>query len=319
MLTASVKAYMNYIENCFPVRFWYITPDMGYYSYADMAEYLCKKGCRGIINVSTDNLPEIMEICERNRVYLIQLWDITGDTDILEHLFSNQYFLGILQNDDEGASFLMAETLAAAGCKSALILNYSYMMQNTQAHNIRSRYFFRGFKTAGTVKELKVSDYKKTLIFLSSEGIRYDALVFTRAYSGMTLDEIKKLPGNGRMKFVYFNADENTRSDLQEKNAVLVACGQQNVFGLAFACVFSAIQGYPVRGIHISCPYLYLESEKDYDLYRQWCVDRMPYDADDLKTIIKKLPGQSEIITEYARKYSVQWLEEKTEGKNRRK
>ena len=282
----------------------------GLNSYIEIVREFCKNGGDVLINVETEDLYEIMKICEMNGVYLLQMWEMSDDTDILYRLYGNPYFLGYIVSDEEAAGQKMAEQIRSAGCLNNVVMTFQQGNVKNMVHHLRKEEFCKGLEPLVPVSVLEISRFDEGIKYLAKLNIEIDGLLLSRFIVEYSLDTIKSIIGNPEMKFTYFDTNEHTREELEDGDLVMVSCGQQNVFILAvtYADAFIENQKESTKKLEITCPYLNITSTEEYDLYQKNCLQQMPYSAENINILKESLKNDTNLLEEYAESYSIEWL-----------
>lgn len=275
------------------------------------AEQFCAEGGDVLISWDAKNLPEILQICEENQVYLLQIWEMNADTDIRERALNHEYFLGYLLSDDMDAGEKMVQSLRADGCEEISILTFHPEEENSSVQQRRKISFQAALEPESPVINLEVYSFSEGIRYLARLNRKTDGLLLSERimeYSARTASEILR---NEKMKFAYFDLSDYTREDLEAGVVTMAACGQQNVLELAVAYADAFIKNgkNPGEKLQIMCPYLYLTSGEEFDLYQRLCVEKMAYSEDMIRELIDSLADGTDRLEEYAQNYSLPWLE----------
>ena len=275
------------------------------------AEQFCAGGGDVLISWDAKNLPEILQICEENQVYLLQIWEMSADTDIRERALNHEYFLGYLLSDDMDAGEKMVQSLRADGCEEISILTFHPEEENSSVQQRRKISFQAALEPESPVINLEVYSFSEGIRYLARLNRKTDGLLLSERimeYSERTASEILR---NEKMKFAYFDLSDYTREDLEAGVVTMAACGQQNILELAVAYADAFIKNgkNPGEKLQIMCPYLYLTSGEEFDLYQRLCVEKMAYSEDMIRELIDSLADGTDRLEEYAQNYSLPRLE----------
>lgn len=58
----------------------------------------------------------------------------------------------------------------------------------------------------------------------------------------------------------------------------------------------------------IKCPYLYITSAKEYDLYQRMCIEQLPYSVEYLKEMIGNSENIGDLLSDAVKDYNLEWL-----------
>lgn len=277
----------------------------------EMIEEFCRNEGDVLINVDSQDFTEIMQTCEQYQVYLLQMWEMSMDTDILEKAMAHQYFLGCMLSDDLGAGAKMAAALKDGGSRNISILTYYLENNMSNAQQRRNWGFREALEPEGPEANLEIYSFDKGIRYLSRLDEKIDGLLLSERIHEYSVQTAKEIIGNENMKFSYFDVNEFTRDDLEEGSLAMVACGQQNVVELAVAYAYAFVENGMCweEKLDIVCPYLYLDSVEEFDLYQALCVEEPVYSEEMLYQLINSLKDSTDLLVEYAQDYSLEWLE----------
>ncbi len=275
------------------------------------AEQFCAEGGDVLISWDAKNLPEILQICEENQVFLLQIWEMSADTDIRERALKHKYFLGYLLSDEMEAGEKMAQSLREDGCEEISILTFHPEEENSSIQQRRKISFQAALEPANPQINLEVYSFSEGIRYLARLNREIDGLLLSERimeYSAQTASEIL---GNEKMKFAYFDVNDYTREDLEAGVVTMAACGQQNILELAVAYADAFVKNgkNPGEKLQIMCPYLYLTSGEEFDRYQRLCVEKPAYSEEMVLELIDSLADGTDRLEEYAQNYSLSWLE----------
>ena len=306
-----LKQYIAYVETYFPVEIEVITPSMGYNSYTEITKKLCRNHAQIILNATTDEISEILDICEEKEVYLMQFWDMPEDTDLLEKCRNSSYFLGYIKNNEKQAIREMAKVFGEANCRNILILENYYLGQSSTVHKIRSSQMLKELEKILPDCKVKVIRGARSQFAavqnLVRQGIIPDGIFLTTGINDAELGDIKEVLGNENVQLAWFNANRKIEEQLKKGNHITVACGQNNIFGLAFAVAWRFLTtGYKEDSmIEMECNYLIVSSLEDYEKLLSKTIEKVPYDYSELMEISDSLSSGTEVLARYCQKYSL--------------
>lgn len=312
-LCRSIAVYAEQLEEILDIDLQILSmTETGSNSYTEIARKFCRSGGDILINVETEDLHEIMKICEESGVYLLQMWESTNDTDILYRLYGNQYFLGSIVSNEEEAGRKMAEAIVNAGCATNAVMTFQQGNSKSMVHHLRREAFCEGLDPIVPISVLEISRFDEGIKYLAKLDDKIDGLLLGSGVAEYSLETIKLMLGNPEMKFTYFDMEKDTRKELDNGDLVMVSCGQQNVFILAvtYAAAFMENEKKDVEKLNIICPYLNVTSAEEYDIYQEKCIQQMPYSADQIRKLKESLKNNTDLLKEYADSYSISWLKQ---------
>jgi len=314
MLGESVFAYADYIEQHFNVKFEFATFEQGLDPMV-MVQHLLDANVDAIINVSTGSLPELVELCEANKVYLLQIWDTPYDTDILEKYIGSSYYLGQIMLNERQASYQLAEALLNHGCESIAVISQPDTWSWVRVHKVRADHlidFIKRTNKQALSIDISLRNNSPVIETLAQQGRNLDGLVTTENNFHRPLEEIQDILGNDDIKLAHFDLTPESRDNFMKGNLVAASCGHHNIVGLAFSYLYylSTIDWQYEKKLDLMCDYLILRSVEDYDFYMETCVETMPYSAEQLDELIESLHNGTELLEFYCNNYSLDQLRE---------
>ena len=281
----------------------------GYMDYEKMIEDFRQKGGKVLINILTENLWEIMQVCEKNDIYLLQMWEMPEDTDMVERLNVDPYFLGYLINNEQKACNDMSKAIKRAGCTQPVILTSSYGNKNNNVHHLRNESFESGLLPNHPVISLEVSDFKDGLYWMKKRGVSMDGILSSIGFHWDSLANIENELELSPLRLACFDMDQWSEENFRSGNLVMVSCGQQNILALAVVYADAFLNGdVKQTRIELTCPYMEVTSVEEYELYEKMCVQRMPYSLDDIKKMYDSLAESNKVLREYSNYYNMKWL-----------
>ena len=142
---------------------------------------------------------------------------------------------------------------------------------------------------------------------LVRQGIIPDGIFLTTGINDAELGDIKEVLGNENVQLAWFNANRKIEEQLKKGNHITVACGQNNIFGLAFAVAWRFLTtGYKEDSmIEMECNYLIVSSLEDYEKLLSKTIEKVPYDYSELMEISDSLSSGTEVLARYCQKYSL--------------
>ncbi len=285
---------------------------------AEMVENFCQEGGDVLINVVSQDFPEIMQICEQYQVYLLQMWEMSMDTDILEKAMNHQYFLGCILSDDDDAADKMAEALNGEGSEEIAILTYNYENNMSNAQQRRNLSFRKALGEREPAANLEIYSFDEGIRYLARLNERIDGLLMSERLMEYSVQTAKEIMGKEAIKFAYFDVNEFSLEDLEEGSLAMVACGQQNVVELAVAYADAFVENGKCweEKLMLECPYIYLTSPEEYDRYQEFCVAEPAYSEAMVSRLVDSLEDGIGLLEEYAKSYSLSWLEEQKSSEN---
>lgn len=277
----------------------------------EMIDGFCREGGDVLINVDSLDFTEILQICEENQVYLLQMWEMSMDTDIVEKAMSHRYFLGCLLSDDMGAAKEMAGALKESGCRDISTLAYYWANNMSNAQQRRNLCFHEALGPGTPTANLEIYSFDEGIRYLAGLETRIDGLLLSEKIEEYSVQTAKEIMENEKLKFAYFDVNEFTRPDLEEGSLVMVSCGQQNIVQLAvaYACAFVEKGKPEMEKLNLACPYIYITSPEEYDLYQRLCVEEPAYSEEMMCKLMDSLEENTDLLVEYAQSYSLPWLE----------
>ena len=279
---------------------------------AEMVEEFGRDGGDVLINVVSQDFTEIMQICEEYQVYLLQMWEMSMDTDILEKAMNHQYFLGCILSDDDDAAEKMAEALSGEGSEEIAILTYNYENSMSKAQQRRNLSFQRALGEQDPTANLEIYSFDEGIRYLARLNDKVDGLLMSERLMEYSVQEAEEIIGEEDIKFAYFDVNEFSRGDLAEGSLAMVSCGQQNVVELAVAYADAFVENGKrwEDKLMLECPYIYLTSPEEFDRYQELCVADPAYSEAMISRLIDSLEDGTGLLEEYAGSYSLSWLEE---------
>lgn len=282
----------------------------GYIDYEEMIDQFASSGGKVLINIITEDILEILQFCEKNEVYLLQMWEMPQDTDVLDRLNNSPYFLGYMISDEKKACHDMAKAIQDSGSKHTAVIIQSTDNINCNVHFLRCSEFENGLGREHIATVLKIAWFSEGIKYLKNMDIPIDSILSSMGMSYAPLSQIKSDLGNPSIKFACFDTDSHTKTDLENGDLVMVSCGQQHVFILAsvYAYAFTHNQVNRQEKVEIICPYLEITSLEEYELYQEMCVQNIPYSAEELIFLTNHIKNNNNMLTQYANSFNIEWL-----------
>lgn len=288
-LSERVKEYVDRMENFLDADLR-VLEIWGENDLLDMTEEFCREG-DVLINVVSSEFTDILRICEEHQVYLLQMWEMSMDTDILEKAANHRYYLGSMLSDDADAGRKMVDALEKQGCRDISILTYYWGDSLSDAQKRRNVSFQEALEPEGPAANLELYSFDGGIRHLARLDRTIDGLLLSERLSEYSVQEAKNIMNNPQMKVAYFDINEYTRGDLEEGSLVMNVCGQQNVAELAVAYAYAFVENGKSwkEKIDLACPYLYLTSAEEFDLYQELCVKESAYSEEMMVRLIDSL------------------------------
>lgn len=268
------SAYQRYLEYLAPYCGWEIS--YGTYVTAEdiqsEAENLIQKGCQVIM--TTIASASLIQLCEKNQVYLAQWGSPVADPDLKATLEKSPYWVGCSTVDDYSSGRAMVDTLYDLGCRNIMALAPA---AGNSCHDLR----WSGIQDAAADHEdMKiVAEFRNASLAANCPGAiqnalamfpEMDGVVVTGASSGTLEAVVQTLDTEGvigQVLHATLDIQPDTDVYLDEGSLSFIGGGQYpEVCFLAICCV-NAVDGAIELPIQIDSQFINVIGSEGYQDY----------------------------------------------------
>lgn len=291
-LGASVKKNLEYLGkqfNCEMVFSAAYLPE----DVVTETENLIQNGVEGIMTLGMS--ASVVEKCDAAGVYLAQFCNETTDEEILGMMKASDYFVGMVNENDEACGAAMVDDLYERGCRNIVWLAPAAGMSTNHDNRVR------GIESALTkYSDLNVlTNYRgdEMADALTSFAVTYpdmDGIILTGGANGGT-EEIYQVMSSeglaGNVLFATIDIGEGTGERLESGDLGWIGGGQFPTSGIAFSLLYNALTGNKILEDNTQVllrEFMVLQSTEDYSNYVTYVEgDIPPYTGDEIKALIK--------------------------------
>ncbi len=286
--------------------FEYISPEMGMEfnfvvalnqdEMVSQTESLIEAGVKGIISYQVTST--MMQLCEKNQVYLAQFGAAIYDTELKEYLEGCEYWLGDSDFDHYETGVLIADALNENGCKNVITLGIA---AGNPLHDLRLKGIQEEIGKFGDMNIIGeylgntasvAQEYSEQVTNFITMYPELDGIAMTGASNGCmeaVLQAIDTAGKTGEIKLATLDVVEGTDTYLSEGSLVYTMGGQypEPIF-------VAIIMGDVIRGsidldgekmALLGKSIIEIKGLEGYELYKEYVVNEFPFTAEELKTV----------------------------------
>ncbi len=291
-LSTSIKKNMDYIGTQFNCEMVYgeaLTAEAA----ISATENLIQAGCEGIISLFV--YADMVEQCNKAGVYLAQFCNGTTDAELLASEKASDYFVGIVNENDQACGAAMVDDLYERGCRNIVWLAPAAGMSTN--HDNRVRGIEEALKKYSDLNVLSSYRGDDSPAAMETYAVTYpdmDGIILTGGAGGGTESFYQVMTSEGLSErgviFATIDIGEGTGDRLKAGDLGWIAGGQFPTSGIAFTLVYNAIEGNKIMEdptVVVDREFMVLQSYEDYENYVKYVAgDIPPYTGDELKALI---------------------------------
>ena len=282
-------------------------------------ENLIARGCNGIIicNCTDAVVPKLVKICEEAKVPLALYFRKINDPEIKKYAESSPYFLGTCSEDEVAVGYSLGTVLAKKGCKNAILINYNKGDTTAEARAVGYRKAFseNNINLIGEQWDILTAEKSADAVqsFLAAFP-EIDAIAIGGGGGEPMTGAIRVVKNHGKIGKIQITGSDfglDIEQNLERQEVSAMSGGHWTDPFFVYMLMYNYLIGTPLKtdgpGNLVMEP-LYLSSVQDAKDYQTWCLDDHPYNAEEIKNMVKKYnTGFSfEDLQKIASSYSLQ-------------
>lgn len=310
LLGTSVKKNLEYIGrefNCEMVFSAAYLPE----DIVSETENLIQSGIDGIMTLGIN--ANMIEQCDKAGVYLAQFCNETTEAELLGMMKASEYFVGMVNENDEACGEAMVDDLYARGCRNIVWL--SLQAGASANHDNRVRGIEKAIEKYSDLNVL--SNYRGTDMAdaLTNFAVIYpemDGIITTGGAAEEIYQVISSEGLTGKVIFATIDIGEGTGERLESGDLGWIGGGQFPTSSIAFSLLYNAITGNKILEDNTQVllrQFMVLQNIEDYNNYVKYVEgDIPPYTGDEIKALIKAFNPDASInlYNNYNNSYSIE-------------
>lgn len=294
-LGGEYKKYFEYIGPEMGMEFNFVVA-LNQDEMVSQTESLIEAGVKGIISYQVTST--MMQLCEKNQVYLAQFGAAIYDTELKEYLEGCEYWLGDSDFDHYETGVLIADALNENGCKNVITLGIA---AGNPLHDLRLKGIQEEIGKFGDMNIIGeylgntasvAQEYSEQVTNFITMYPELDGIAMTGASNGCmeaVLQAIDTAGKTGEIKLATLDVVEGTDTYLSEGSLVYTMGGQypEPIF-------VAIIMGDVIRGsidlggekmALLGKSIIEIKGLEGYELYKEYVVNEFPFTAEELKAV----------------------------------
>lgn len=293
-LGSEYKEYFDYISSAFGIDFNLVvavTQD----EMISQTESLIESGVQGIISYQVTS--SMMQLCEKNNVYLAQFAASIEDKELKSYLDECQYWLGTSDYDHYKCGVSMVDALHEAGCKNVITLGIA---AGNPLHDLRlkgSQEQIEKYDDMNMIGEYLgntasvAQEYSEQVTNFISMYPELDGITMTGASNGCmeaVLQAIDTAGKTGEIKLATLDVVEGTDTYLEEGSLIFTLGGQYPEVVFVAIMMADTIRGNLDLGeedLNLIGNFIEINGIEGYELYKEYIMNEFPYTVEELQAI----------------------------------
>lgn len=304
-LGASCKAMLDAAAETLGVTLIYDEQEHVSEQVVSGVENLCAAGVDGIVicNSADSEMASVIKTCDEYGVYVSQFFRVISDEEIAAQALASPYYVGCTHEAEVDNGYNLGKILIEE--KGARHIGWTAWRVGDTTSLARQE----GYQKAvdewneenpdDLVELYPLSDDKYTSeeARAAVEGLidtypEMDAIIVVGG-GGMALDgTLAAIDGRGKTGDYYVVSTDfttNLGEQLANNEIAAMSGGHYADPLFSFMMVYNTIKGNYIRPeesyYEIMFPYLYVASTEDYNIYEQYFVEDLPYNAEEIQTM----------------------------------
>lgn len=262
---------------------------------------LIEDGCDGILLMPTAEyiLPQVAEMCDEANVYWVIIMRSVQDPQILDLLFSSEYFVGMVMENDEATGYELMKTLGKNGKKHVVLVS---PIKTDPVGEARERGIYRAAEEYGMeiVAEIRNAKTKEQIYHSLTDTLiarpDIDAVFRVGSYYYSSTEIMQAIEESGRadvIQYVTIDFERMKETSFRESIVPAVAGGHKPLdVSLAASLLINSVMGTPVSEtpVKLTIDYVIIRTEDELIKYNEFMTarDGILFSADFVKENLLK-------------------------------